>query len=93
MIVSYVLIIGVMLVLVIGGIALIAMGNAHILPSLVPLAPLLVAVGSVMLILAECLLFFGKKEDRRGAFRDLGFLFPTLLISLCLWWLAQHFLW
>lgn len=93
MIVSYVLIIGVMLVLVLGGIALIATGNGHILPSLVPLAPLLVVVGSVLLILSECILLFGNKEDRHGAIRDFGYLFPTLIISLCMWWVAQHFLW
>ncbi|MCE5198939.1 MAG: hypothetical protein ABFD54_14425 [Armatimonadota bacterium] len=93
MIAAFVLVIGVMLVLVVGGVMLIAMGNAHILPTIVPLAPWLVAAGSVMLILTECLLFFGGKEDRRAALRDLGYLFPTFLISLGLWWLASHFLW
>lgn len=93
MIAAFVLVTGVMLVIVVGAIALIAMGHGSILPSLVPLAPLLVAVGSVMLILTEFILFFGNKEDRRGAIRDLSYLFPTLLISLGLWWIAQRLLW
>ncbi|MCE5314699.1 MAG: hypothetical protein ABFD49_02970 [Armatimonadota bacterium] len=93
MVATYVLIIGVMLVLVVGGIGLVAMGNGHILPSLVPLAPLLVAIGCILLIMTELLLFFGNKEDKKCAFRDLGYLIPTLFISSGLWWVAQRFLW
>ncbi|MHB9036814.1 MAG: hypothetical protein ACYC64_09110 [Armatimonadota bacterium] len=93
MIAAFVLVTGVVLVLVVGSIALIAMGNGHILPSLVPLAPLLVVVGCVILMLTECLLFLGNKDDRQSAIRDLGYLFPTLIVSGGLWWVAQRFLW
>lgn len=93
MIAGLVLVTGALLVLVVGGIILIVMGNAQILPSLVPLVPWLVAVGSIVLILTELLLFFGNKEDRRSAIRDLSYLFPILILSGGLWWVAQHFLW
>ena len=93
MVAALVLITGVMLVMVTGAVFLIATGDAHILPTLVPLAPWLVAFGSLLLIFTEIILFFGKKEDRRTAVKDLSYLVPTMLISAGIGYLAQHFLW
>lgn len=93
MVAALVLVAGVMVVLAFGAVWLIVTGHAGILPSIIPLAPWLVAFGSILLILTEVILFFGGKEDRRVAVRDLGYLVPTLLISAALWYVAQHFLW
>ncbi len=93
MVAALVLITGVTLVMVAGAGFLVWTGDAHILPSLIPLAPWLVAFGSLLLILTEIILFFGKKEDRRTAFKDLAYLAPTMLISAGIGYLAQHFLW
>ena len=81
------------MVLLVGAVYLIANNQAHILPSVVPLAPWLVAFGCLFMIMAELLLFFGGKEDRRSAVKDLAYLVPTLLISAGLGYVAQHFLW
>ncbi|MFQ3549746.1 MAG: hypothetical protein SNJ70_08355 [Armatimonadota bacterium] len=89
----FVLILGVMLILVITLIALYNLGLTHILPTLVPLAPALVMVGTALLIITELLLFLGNKEDRRTAFNDLLYMIPTLLISGGLWYLAKYYLW
>lgn len=93
MIAVLVLITGVTLVLLVGAIFLILQNEAHILPTVVPLAPWLVAFGCLLLIGSELLLFFGKKEDRRTAVRDLAYLVPTLIISAGLGYVAQYFLW
>jgi len=93
MVAALVLVTGVTLVLVVGAIYLIANGQAQLLPSVVPLAPWLVAFGCMFIILTELLLFFGGKEDRRAALRDLAYLVPTLLISAGLGYVAQYFLW
>lgn len=92
MIAAFVLIIGVMLVLLVGAIVLAATNTADVLSWLVPFAPMLVTVGTFLIILTELLLFFGSKEDRRTALRDLAYLFPTFVVSLGLWWIAQRFL-
>jgi len=93
MIAALVLITGVLLVLVIGAAAFAYMGMGNILASLVPLAPWLVMVGTILLILTELLLFFGGKDDRRAAWRDMKYLVPTCLVSAGLWYVAQKFLW
>lgn len=93
MIPAFVLITGVLVILVIGAALLAWMGMGNILASLVPLAPWLVMVGTLLLIVTELLLFLGSKEDRRAAWRDLSYLVPTLLVSGGLWFLAQKYLW
>lgn len=87
------LVAGVLLIMLIGGIVFALMGMVQMLASLVPFGPLLVAVGTFLLILVEILLFFGHKEDRHRAVRDLAYMLPTLVVSFGLWWLAQYFLW
>ena len=93
MVVAFALVTGVLVILVLGAVALYSMGMANVLPSLVPLAPWLVMVGTMLLIATEFLLFFGGKEDRRAAFRDLAYLIPTCLISAALYYGLQKFLW
>ena len=93
MIAAFVLVTGVLLVLVVGAAAFWYMGMRNLLASLVPLAPWLVMVGTILLILAELPLFLGGKDDRRAAFRDLSYLVPTCLVSAGLWYLAQKFVW
>ncbi len=93
MVAVFVLVAGVVLIMVFGGIIFALMGMMQVLASLVPFAPMLVAIGSFLLICAEMLLFLGNKDDRKVAKRDLGFMLPTLVVSLGLWWLAQYFLW
>jgi hypothetical protein len=93
MIPAFVLVTGVLVILVVGAAVLAWIGMAHVLTSLVPLAPWLVMVGTIFLILTELLLFFGDKLDRQDAWRDLSYLLPTLIISAALWYLAQWFLW
>ena len=93
MVAAFVLVTGILLLLIIGAIAFIWMGMTRLLISLVPLAPWLVMVGTFLLILTEIILFFGHKEDRQVAIRDLSYLVPTFLISGGLWYLAQHYLW
>lgn len=93
MVAVLVLITGVTLILMMGALALAWSGMGSILPSLVPLAPWLVMVGTILLILTELLLFFGSREDRRTAIRDLGYLIPTCIISGVLWYGLQYYLW
>jgi hypothetical protein len=93
MVAALVLITGVAMVLIVGAVYLIAQHKADILPSVVPLAPWLVAFGCVLLILTELLLLFGRKEDRRIAVRDLCYLVPTLIISAGLGYLAKRLFW
>ena len=93
MIAAFVLITGVLIVMVVGAILLVSTGASQILPTLVPLGPWLVMVGTALIILTDILLFFGNRDDRRAAARDLACLFPTLIISGGLWYLAQRYLW
>lgn len=92
MIAAFVLIIGVMIVLLVGAIILVMTETADVLSWLVPFAPMLVTIGTFLIILTELLLFFGSKEDRKMAKRDLTYLLPTFLVSFGLWWIAQRFL-
>jgi len=93
MVAAFVLVTGVLLLVVVGGVALVYVGFAHLLTSLVPLAPWLVMVGTFLLILTELLLFLGDKDDRKTARRDLTYLLPILLVSAGLWYIAQYYLW
>lgn len=93
MIAAFVLIAGVLLVMMIGSGVLVWIGSTQILPTLVPLGPWLVMVGTFLLILTELLLLFGSKEDRRAAMRDFGYLIPTLIVSGGLWYITQRYLW
>ncbi|MGC8863328.1 MAG: hypothetical protein ACP5R5_11235 [Armatimonadota bacterium] len=93
MVAALVLITGVLFILVVGAAALAYIGMGNILTTLVPLAPWLVMVGTILLILTEMLLFFGGKEDRRAAWRDMKYLLPTCLVSAALWYVAQKLLW
>ena len=92
MIAAFVLIAGVILVMLIGVVILVAMGNVQLLASLVPLAPGLVMFGTFLLILTEILLFFGNKDDKHDARRDMSYLIPTFLISMMLYYVANHYL-
>ncbi len=93
MVALLVLITGVTLILLVGAVALAWAGMGSVLPSLVPLAPWLVMVGTFLLMLTELLLFFGSKDDRRAALRDLGYFVPTCIISGVLWYALQYYLW
>jgi hypothetical protein len=93
MIAAFVLIIGVMVILVVGSVFLSVIGYSKIVISLIPLAPGLVTLGCIFLILSELLLFFGNREDKKTAIKDLKFLFPTLIIFGFLWYLSQYLLW
>ena len=93
MVAGFVLIAGVILILVIAALIFSAMGLPKVLMCIVPMAPGLVMLGTFLLILTELLLFLGGKEDRRAARRDLGYLFPTLIVSGILWYAAQKLLW
>ncbi len=93
MVAAFVLVTGVLVVLVIGALALIWLHMGSILPSLVPMVPWLVMVGTFLLMLTEVLLLFGNKDDRRVALRDFKYLLPTCLLSGGLWLVAQHYLW
>jgi hypothetical protein len=93
MVAVLVLVTGVTVILVVGAIGLAWIGMGNILPSLVPLAPWLVMLGTLLLSLTELLLFLGNKEDRKTAVRDLGYLVPTCLLSAALWYGLQHYLW
>ncbi len=88
-----VLIAGVILILVMALVWFSMAGMPKILTCVVPMAPGLVMLGTFLLILTEMLLLFGNKEDRRTAKRDLGYLFPTLLVSSVLWYAAYKLLW
>ncbi len=93
MIAGIVLLAGVVVVLGLGWVLLWQMGMTNLLSSVVPLAPMLVAIGTFLLILTEILLFFGNKEDRRTAVRDLSFLVPLFAVSTVLTFVTQRFLW
>ncbi len=68
-------------------------GLPKVLTCIVPMAPGLVMLGTFLLIISELFLFFGSKDDKRAAKRDLGYLFPTLLVSSVLWYAAYRLLW
>lgn len=89
MVAAFVLIAGVMFVMIVGAVVFIATGMAHVLITLVPLAPWLIMVGSLLLILAELILFLGGKDDRRAAWRDMSYLIPTFVISGLIWFGVQ----
>ena len=93
MVAVLVLVTGVTVILIVGAVGLAWMGMGNILPSLVPLAPWLVMVGTFLLSLTELLLFFGNKDDRKTALRDLAYLVPTCLLSAALWYGLQYYLW
>ena len=93
MIAVLVLVTGVTIILVLGAVGLAWMGMSNILPSLVPLAPWLVMVGTLLLTATELLLFLGNKDDRRTALRDLAYLVPTCVLSGALWYGLQYYLW
>lgn len=93
MVAVLVLVTGVTLILLLGAVGLSSIGMSNILPSLVPLAPWLVMVGTILLILTEMLLFLGNKDDRKTALRDLAYLVPTCILSGVLWYGLQYYLW
>jgi len=93
MVAGFVLIAGVILILVIAALWFSMAGLPKALSCIVPMAPGLVMLGTFLLILTEMFLFFGGKEDKKAAKRDLGYLFPTLIVSGVLWYAAQKMLW
>ena len=93
MVAGFVLIAGVILILVIAALWFAAAGLPKVLTCIVPMAPGLVMLGTFLLILTELFLFFGGKEDRKSAKRDIGYLFPTLIVSSVLWYAAVKLLW
>jgi hypothetical protein len=93
MVAVLVLVTGVTVILAVGAIGLAWIGMGYILPSLVPLAPWLVMVGTLLLSVTELLLFLGNKDDRKTAVRDLTYLVPTCLLSAALWYALQRYLW
>jgi len=93
MVAGFVLIAGVVLILAIAALLFGVMGMPKVLSCIVPMAPGLVMLGTFLLILTELFLFFGGKEDRKAAKRDLGYLFVTLIVSTALWIVASKLLW
>lgn len=93
MVVAFVLVTGIVVILVVGAAVLAYMGMGNLLASMLPLAPCLVTIGTLLLILTELLLFLGNKDDKRAAKRDLVYLIPTCLVSGIVWWAAQKFVW
>lgn len=93
MIAGVVLLAGVVVVLLLGWVLLWQMQMTNLLTSVVPLAPMLVALGTFLLIITEFFLFAGNKEDRRTAFRDLSFLIPLFAVSAALTYITQRYLW
>ena len=93
MVATFVLVAGVLLVTLIGIIVCTIMGTGQVLVSLMPFIPFLVLIGSFLLIGSEMLLFFGTKEDRRVAKRDLKWLVPLFLVSGGLWYGIQFLQW
>ena len=93
MVTALVLVIGVVVVLIVGSILLAVMGYAYILPALIPIAPGLVLLGSFLLALTEIISLFGGRENRRIAARHYCYLFPIMIVSGILFYLAQKMLW
>lgn len=93
MVAGFVLIAGVVLILVMAAFVFALAGMPKVLTCIVPMAPGLVMLGTFLLILTEGLLFLGGKEDRKAAKRDLGYLFPTLIVSGIIWYAAYRLLW
>ena len=93
MVAGFALIAGVILILIVAGVWFWMAELPKVLTCIVPLAPGLVMLGTFLLILTEMFLFFGNKDDRRAAKRDLGYLFPTLIVSGVVWYAAYRLLW
>ena len=93
MIAAFVLIAGVLLTMLIAAAVFAWMGSLDMLMFVVPWAPLVILIGTFMLMLVELLLIFGRKEDRRAVLHDLAYLFPTFLISGGLFYVAWYYLW
>lgn len=93
MVAGFVLVAGVILVLVVAALLFAVMGLPKVLTCIVPMAPGLVMLGTFLLILTELPLFLGGKDDKKAARRDLGYLFPTLIVSSVLWFAAYKLLW
>ena len=93
MVAVFVLIVGVILILVAATLWFWVSELPKVLTCIVPMAPGLVMLGTFLLILTELFLFFGNKDDKRAAKRDLSYLFPTLLVSGVLWYAAYKLLW
>lgn len=93
MIAGFVLIAGAILILALALIWFAVAGLPKVLMCIVPMAPGLVMLGTFLLILTELFLFFGNKEDKKAAKRDIGYLFPTLIVSGVLWYFAVKLLW
>ncbi len=71
----------------------IATGLTSLLSLIIPAIPLLAMLGSFVLALIELLLFFGNKDDRRLAKRELGYLGATFVVSGVLLWASTYLLW
>ena len=93
MIAAFVLIAGVLLTMLIAAAIFAWMGSLDMLMFVVPWAPLVVVIGTFLLMLVELLLVFGRKEDRKAALHDFAYLFPTFLISGGFLYLAWYYLW
>ncbi len=93
MVAAFVLIAGVILILAMALLWFVAEGMSKLLLCIVPMAPGLVMLGTFLLILTEFLLFFGNKNDRKSALRDLSYLFPTFIVSSALWYATVKLLW
>ena len=93
MVAGFVLIAGVIVILAIAAGVFYVMELPKALTCVVPLAPGLVMLGTFLLILTELFLFFGNKDDRKAARRDLGYLFTTLIVSGILLYAATKLLW
>lgn len=81
-----ILIFGLLLVLVISVVLLILSGMTPLVIWVISAVPMLVMIGSGILILIELLLFFGNKDDRKAALRDLGVLVPACVVSGLIWY-------
>ena len=87
MVAAFVLVAGVLFVSILGFVACLVMKlDAQAVLSLIPFLPLVVSIGSALLVLAELLLVFGTSEDRRVCFRDLCWLVPLFIISTVLFY-------
>ena len=93
MVAGFVLIAGVILILALAMFWFVAEGITKLLLCIVPMAPGLVMLGSLLLIFTELLLYLGNKNDRKATTRDIAYLLPTFIVSGALWYAAVKFLW
>ena len=93
MVAAFVLIAGVLLTMLVAAVAFAWAGSLDMLMFVLPWSPLVIAVGTFLLMLPELLLLFGRREDRKAALRDFAYLFPTFIVSGGLFLLAWHYLW